>query len=306
MERNKTYKKHSNDDEDLDVDLFLGDLASAPCSHIWLVQFSGNERIAYDDNEKINPENDLTDIIDYFMPDQTKLWLQKWAFLHGLVTRPPVGQNHVRQGDQEHEGPDDDWEDLGAQEVVGVGRLEGPGGLLVAIDGYQSQEWDADVHREVEDDGGHLAHEGPQGSCSQLSVAEDFEWKRQNHEEIGDDGVLEENDEVGLAADLKEHPHGQAVGDKSHEKQRGVEEREERLGDPVVSAALAAVPGRGAEVVHGASRGADGGVIVRPLLGSALGSAGDVFQETAPKKLSCLILVGQLVKNTEKPNQNIS
>lgn len=98
-----------------------------------------------------------------------------------------------------------------------------------------------------------MAHEGSQGPCSQLGVAEDFEWKGQNHEEIGDDGVLKENDEVGFTADLKEHPHGQAVGDESHEKQHGVEEREERLGDLVVPAALAAVPSHGAEVVHGAT-----------------------------------------------------
>lgn len=100
-----------------------------------------------------------------------------------------------------------------------------------------------------------MAHEGPQGSCSQLSIAKDFEWKSQNHEEIGDDGVLKENNEVGFTADLKEHPHGQAVSDESHEKQDGVEEREERLGDLVVSAALAAVPCHGAEVVHGAAWG---------------------------------------------------
>lgn len=48
-------------------------------------------------------------------------------------------------------------------------------------------------------------------------------------------------------------------------------------------------------------------MIVRSLLpDSALISVGNVFRETAPKELSCLILMGQLVKNTEKPNQNIS
>lgn len=96
-----------------------------------------------------------------------------------------------------------------------------------------------------------MAHECSQWSCSQFGITEDFEWKSQNHEKVGNDCVLKKNNKVGFTVDLKENPHCQAICDKSSEKQDSVEEREEDLGDVVVSGAQAAIPrGRG-EVVHG-------------------------------------------------------
>lgn len=96
-----------------------------------------------------------------------------------------------------------------------------------------------------------MAHKGSQRSCSQFGIAEDFEWKSQNHEKIRNDCVLKENNKVGFTVDLKENPHCQAVRDESNKKQHGIEEREEDLGDFVISGAQAAIPSRSGEVVHG-------------------------------------------------------
>lgn len=96
-----------------------------------------------------------------------------------------------------------------------------------------------------------MAHKSSQGSCSQFGITEDFEWKSQNHEKIRNDCVLKENNKVGFTADLKENSHCQAICDESNKKQDSIEEREEDLGDFVISGAQAAIPRRRGEVVHG-------------------------------------------------------
>ena len=96
-----------------------------------------------------------------------------------------------------------------------------------------------------------MAYKGSQWSCSQLGITEDFEWKSQNHEKIRNDCVLKKNNKVGFTADLKENPHCQAVYDESNKKEDGIEEREDDLGDFVISGAQAAIPSHRGEVVHG-------------------------------------------------------
>lgn len=166
VERDEADEEHGQHQEDVGAHFLFG-LLRPPSRHrtgacasarVGLVQLPGDESVAHDHGHQVPPEDDLADVVDHLVPPEPVDRLQVAALEVvplGLLPR----QDHVRQAEEQEEGPDGPRQEFATGQPSRVGPAEGPQRLPAAVDADEAEEEDADVHGEVEEHGGNSTHE---------------------------------------------------------------------------------------------------------------------------------------------------
>lgn len=126
VERHEADKEHSQNQEHVSVHFscrLLGLVGRCPGAGVGSVKFFGDQSVADDHRHQVAPENDLTHVVDHLMPHQPRCCLQVAAleeFRRWTFTR----QDHVRQTEEEQDGPDGTGEELPTNQTSSVGSPE--------------------------------------------------------------------------------------------------------------------------------------------------------------------------------------
>lgn len=140
------------------------------------------------------------------MPLQPQFVLQLHAFYVCDLPHTLVGEDHVGDGDKQHEDPHGRRQEFAVSHRLDARGMKRLHDFVVSVKADEPEENDADIQADVKEHGRAPAHEHGQLPGTQPRVAENLERKSQAHEKVGDHNVLEVNDETLGAGHVEEDP----------------------------------------------------------------------------------------------------
>lgn len=127
----------------------------------------------------------LTEVVETFMPDHAGFALHVGALepADGLRRRL-VAQQDVGERQQQHHRPDDPAQHLAHSNPLQGTLPERPDYFQVAVEADGTQQEDADVHGDVEEDCRVAAMEGAESPRADARVTEDSHRDGQGHQHV--------------------------------------------------------------------------------------------------------------------------